>query len=481
MKKFYLIIIAILILPAANLSAQKVYNGEIRVIDPVSKKTGSTVAINARLDLSALTLHRQQMVMITPILKSYDGTHRIVFDPVLVSGCTRLKALGRETGLHNYAFERKPGEIVRADKHMEQFLDLSYEVPFEKWMYEAELVLEEEATGCAHELLDQNTRRLIAQVLPPVVTPTYDVAYVTPPVEEIKQRSESYAARVNFLVNRFEIRRDYMNNAQVLSEVDQIIDELKNDRNLTITNFAVVGYASPEGNYQSNMKLSENRARSFVTYVRQRLPISENGIRVDWKGEDWDGLRAQMQDSQLPQRQQVTDIIDNNDIAQRKSKLAAMGQPYRELLSDYYPQLRRNEYTISYIARPFSIDEAKELVKTKPQHLSLNEMFLVANSYPKESQQFKEVFDIAVRLFPDSPYANVNSAALDIENGSYDVALGRLAKVDTPEAWNNTGIAYIHKGDYQKAKEYLRRAAGAGNGDARGNLAKLEEWLSNWE
>lgn len=479
MKKLYLIfIIAFFILPAGYLSAQNIYNGDIRVVTPVSKKTGNAVAISASLDLSGLEMHRQQMVMVTPVLKSYDDSRRIAFDPILISGRTRLKAINREVDLHNYSFEKIPGEIIRFDKDMPRTLELNYQVPFEQWMYEAEFVLDEQVSGCAHEVIGRNHRKLITQILQPVVAPVYSITYMTPPVEEVKQRSESHAARVNFIVDRFEIRRDYMDNARVLGEVDAIIDELKNDPNLTITDFAVVGYASPEGNFQSNINLSENRARSFVTYVRQRLPMAESGIRIDWKGEDWDGLRRQMVESDFPQRRQVIDIIDNNEVAQRKSKLTAMGQSYRTLLDDYYPMLRRNEYTVSYIARAFSIEEAKELIRTKPQHLSLNEMFLVANSYPKDSREFKEVFDIAARLFPDSPYARVNSAALDIENGAYDTAIRRMEGVDTPEAWNNTAAAYIHKGDYPKAKEFFERAANAGDQTARDNLARLNEWLS---
>ena len=37
-------------------------------------------------------------------------------------------------------------------------------------------------------------------------------------------------------------------------------------------------------------------------------------------------------------------------------------------------------------------------------------MFLVANSYDKGSDQFK-VFDIAVRLYPTDPIAQLNTAA----------------------------------------------------------------------
>ncbi|MGI6574257.1 MAG: hypothetical protein ACOX19_12890 [Fermentimonas sp.] len=53
--------------------------------------------------------------------------------------------------------------------------------------------------------------------------------------------------------------------------------------------------------------------------------------------------------------------------------------------------------------RPFSVEEAKGVIRTNPRLLSLNEMFLVAQTYAPASSEFKEVFDIATRLYPDEP------------------------------------------------------------------------------
>lgn len=82
-------------------------------------------------------------------------------------------------------------------------------------------------------------------------------------------------------------------------------------------------------------------------------------------------------------------------------------------------------------------------------------MFLVANSYDKGSDQFKEVFDIAVRLYPTDPIAQLNTAALEIETGAYDPAISRLQGINLPEAWNNLGVAYAMKKDYTTAMQYF--------------------------
>ena len=277
------------------------------------------------------------------------------------------------------------------------------------------------------------------------------------------------------------MRRDFGNNAPVLDRVDRIVREIRNDKNLTVQDLSIVGYASPEGNYNSNMELSKRRAYSFVEYLRRTHNVDESMMKTDWKGEDWDGLRKVVDESSLPDRNAILDVFSEPDIASRKAKLHAIngGATYRFLLKEYYPPLRRNDYTISYVARAFDLEEAKEVIKDKPQHLSLNEMYLVANSYRKGSDEFKEVFDVAVRLFPEDPVANINAAALDVESGAFDRAVGRLRGIARAEAYNNLGVAYAKIGDYEQAKAYFERASKTGNSVARENGQQLERFLEN--
>ena len=479
MKKIYLFFLASLLLLPAGLLGQA---GMAQFSGVNAEKRGDNVYITATYDLADLDLKKQNRIMVTPVLRSADRAHSVVFDPVMIIGKTRHKALKRAMALDGYQLEKEPAQTIVFHKKEWAPVSFNLTTPYQPWMRQAELVFEEELCGCLNEVLADNEYRLIPRILPPLYVPTYQVTYVEPPTEEVKQRSESYAARLNFQVNRYEILHNFMNNAAVLNEVDKIIGEVKNDPNLTITEFKVTGYASPEGNANSNMTLSENRAKAFVTYVQNKHAIPRNAMQVDWKGDDWDGLRKLMEESNFTDKNRVLDILNGTtDSQQRKNQLRNMGTAYRTLLTEYYPYLRRNEYTIAYIARPFSVQEAKSLIKTKPQQLSLNEMFLVANSYPKGSPDFKEVFDIAVRLYPTSEFANMNSGTLDIENGAYDVALDRLMRVNMPEAWNNIGYIYIQKKDYNKAAEYFKRAADAGLQLAKDNLSELNKWLADPE
>lgn len=482
MKKIKLyILIFVLLMLGTNIRAQVITftQSGIKAEQVQVKRDAGYVMMDMNLNLDNIDLSSQEMLILTPEIKAADNTVMQTFAPVVITGSKRGKALNRALDFGSYTFPNPPQQII--SKNDTKSIPLTLTMPYNERLHNATLAFNEERIGCACENEYTDRYNVLTPILPPMFHPEYTLSYVVPPVEEVKRRSETHSARLNFKVNRYEILRDFDNNAKVLADIDGVVNELRNDPNLKVEEFHITGYASPEGNYDSNMKLSENRAKSFVAYLSKTYDIAPSTIKTDWKGEDWEGLRKVVADLHLDDKENILDIIDNeSNISVRKSKLKQLsgGATYRLLLHQYYPPLRRNEYTISYTARSFSIDEAKEKIKTKPQHLSLNEMFLVANSYPKNSEEFKEVFDIAANIYPNDPIAQLNTAAREIDSGEVDKAIARLQKVDMPEAWNNLGIAYIKKKEYATAEQYFRKAAQAGLSTASQNADQLSKWLS---
>ncbi|MCD8267880.1 MAG: DUF3868 domain-containing protein [Parabacteroides sp.] len=299
------------------------------------REKNDLLKIDLHIDISTIILPTQQMIALTPVLTSADGLHIRTFNPVWVLGKRREKALDREIAFGSFHPDPQPYTITRREGNTAQVIPVPLEIAFESWMRDASLSIQEEVTGCANCDITQNEFNVASPLLPPVIVPDYEVAYITPPVEEVKARSETHTARLNFEVAHYELLRNYKNNASVLEQVDQVVTEIKDDPNLTVTEFRVTGYASPEGNFNSNMKLSENRAYAFVNYLRNRYSLQNTPIQVFWKGEDWEGLRQEVKDSYIQERDRILDIIDNTwDIAQRKSKLQSLsgGSTYRMLL-----------------------------------------------------------------------------------------------------------------------------------------------------
>jgi len=91
------------------------------------------------------------------------------------------------------------------------------------------------------------------------------------------------------------------------------------------------------------------------------------------------------------------------------------GASYRVLLRDIYPALRHSDYAVRYTIRSFTVEEARELIYSDPRQLSLNEMFQVAQTMEPGSDAYREVFEIAVRMYPEDPVSNLNAALTAID------------------------------------------------------------------
>lgn len=479
MKRIVLYIFTITaILSHIDLSAQTASINPIRVESENIHKEANMLVMDVNLNVGDLDIKRNEMVTLIPVLESTDGRNSHSFDPIVIAGKRRDRIIARNERLNIKVFEQTPKEIIRHENP--QTIPLRLELPYQEWQHSANLYVVTDKKGCACKDLDSSRYLLTGPILPPLFTPKFDLEYITPPAEEVKRRSETHSAYLNYEVGKHTLLPNFKNNAEELRKVNEIVNEIRGDKNLTVSEFKITGYASPEGNEQSNMTLSKNRAQSFVTYLKDRYGIDQSMLKTEWKGEDWDGLRKIVAGLNISHKNDVLNVIDNeSNIAQRKVKLRQIdgGRTYNMLLKEYYPQLRRNDYTIAYVARNFDINEAKEVIKSKPQYLSLNEMFLVANTYPKNSDEFKEVFDIAARIYPDNPITQQNAAALEIEHGATDKGIERLRSINTPEALNNMGVAYYKDKNYNRAKEYFDRAAKAGSKTAERNLAELTRWL----
>ena len=61
------------------------------------------------------------------------------------------------------------------------------------------------------------------------------------------------------------------------------------------------------------------------------------------------------------------------------------GAPYRSMLKEIYPGLRKVNCKIDYTVVNFDVEQGRIIIRENPKYLSLNEMYQVANSYPKEA------------------------------------------------------------------------------------------------
>ena len=478
--KYILLTLLACMTVSTRIQAQTDYLQGVKTENLKADRQDGNVAVAMNIIVDGLDIKSNDMVILTPVIKSNRDETALQLAPVVLAGNRRSKILRRKQYFHHpldLNTEEAPYAVVRRDNNKRQEIVYRTTVPAADWMKNANLVLNEQVKGCADctsrsGLVDS----LNPRILPGDYIPAYQLTYIMPQAE-VKTRSDRHSATFNYVVDRYDLHRDYKDNARKLDEVDRIINEIRNNSDFIIRKIDIAGYASPEASVAHNRMLAKNRAESFATYLNAQFGILRNRLNIKSYGEDWNGLREAVDTSSLADKQAVLDIIDhigNPDARDARLKKLSGGSTYRTLLDDFYPALRRTEYTIIYNVRPFSVEEAREIIKTNPKLLSLNEMYMVARSYPAGSKEFKDVFDISARLYPDNSISIINSASADIEGGNVNAALERLSKIESdPKTWNDFGVAYARKGDFTKAKEYFDKAATAGDENVSYNLEEL--------
>ncbi len=370
--------------------------------------------------------------------------------------------------------EVSDNQIYQASKV--QTIHYIVSLPYEEWMDGSDLVLKEDLCGCTRTLLASNESQLERYEVPEF-RPVF--AYLVPQAEVVKARSESGQAYVTFPVSQTYIDDSYLENREELHKIIHTIAMVKGDDDLTITGITLKGYASPEGKYENNERLAKGRTEAVANYVVMLSGGVDYAVATSYEAENWEGLKEFILRSNLPEKEKLIDIIDSPDFADnpdgREWRLkSSYPEAYRTLLADCYPRLRRTDYRVEYTVRAFNFEEAKALIGTQPQKLSLQEMYYVAQTYEPGSDAYNEVFDTAVRMFPDDETANLNAANSALQRGDTILAAKYLAKAgDCGEALVARGILAMMEGDVRGATELMLKAQGMGIEAASANLEQI--------
>lgn len=471
-NKLY-ILIALLCL-AGMARSQSTPKSELVIIKSVTDVKDNSLYVNVDLDLGKIRIPMQDALILTPVIQTPEGRSQSL-PAVFVGGRTKFKAYRRAEafGAPQIAFVS-----MKVRKDETSVINYSYVLPYDSWMKDAQLLLKVEVYGCASCQKSMEWLTLVDRITPPEPIPLL-VNYVTPPVEKVKARNAQGKAYLDFPVGKSVILPDFRNNPSELNKINEIVTKVNDNKYATITSIDLTGYASPEGPATLNENLSKDRAFALKNYLQDKYGYKNDLFNVQWRGEDWEGLKALVDKSDLKDKYLLLDIIASSAtdaVKDRKVKSLSGGATYRTLLNEYYPLLRRVEYRLNYTIRAFSVTEGVAILKTAPAEMSLNEMFLVANTYPKGSNEFNEVFDVAVRIYPSDPIANINAGAMALEKGDLATAHRYLDKLaDVPQAWNNIGVMYLMEKDYAKAEVFLNKAKSINSPEAVQNLERLKE------
>ncbi len=482
MKLFRYILFAFVLI-SGNVVAQHNEGGKILVNNQsILIDDNKQVVVTMDITLPGnMDIPTNNVLTITPILKDSTGSHVESLPTVWVYGRNRYVIHDRTNDIPEDAYT-----VFKRTNDTDQTFDYTTKINYDKWMHGAHLELFSEIKGCADCKEEENTMYVTSAYLERYTVKPL-VVFVEPQVEEIKNRTEHGRAYLDFPVNKITIYPEYRRNPDELREIKRTIDVVREDENVKITGIHIDGYASPEGGYRNNARLAQGRAEALKKYVMGEYEFAEDIFKVTSTPEDWAGLKKYVEENNIENKDGILALInevnDNNQDAQEAKIKRQFPDTYAKLYKDVYPGLRHSDYLVFYTVRAFDIEEAKRIIKERPQQLSLQEMYLVAQTYPHGSTEFKEVFDVAVRMFPSDPTANINAAAIELEQGNLNGAVRFLQKSsqDDGATLNNYGVLKLLQGDLDAAESYFKRAEEEGIEEAAANLQEVAKKRKDFE
>ena len=422
------------------LGAFSAHAQEINIGQTVARKiSDDKVEVSFSMDCSTLRLPSRRQMVITPLIISRSESDTLALPSVCIAGRNRYRMNKRKERLYGKEYGKAPvagegQEMIRFNRKRDMLLEYNETVPAQEWMSGARVEIFRELQGCAGcgEALGNAPVAELPLFKEEVERPNLQIMVAQ---AEEKRRSFTRSAYLNFKVNQSALLADYMNNPVELAKIYSSIDSIREDNNYRIARIEIVGYSSPEGSYAANARLSEQRAKALEQNLKHAYKLDDSMMECRSVPENWEGLAAWLREYRPSYMQKVLDIIGQTpepDARDAKIKAIDGGKIYNALLQEVYPKLRLVEYTVSYTVVPFSVEQGREIIKTRPDKMNHNEMYQVAASYGEGSDEYNRIIRMIAARFPGDRIANNNAAIVAWETGDYDamrVYLKRLEEI----------------------------------------------------
>ena len=468
-----LTIISLLLTIAATLSAQqpirltgvkKGADTQVTVDNFSVARTDQKTIVTMDFILDELDVPSNRYRAFTPVIRTADGQQEQRLKTLIVSG-RRQNIVFERDGIDPLYADNC--DNIRRQNGQPQTYSYNDAVQTQPWFRAANVYVECDLCGCGDTL--KNEQAYLATLLPP---DPYDVVNLVDlmPAPAKKERNLHGSAYITFVVDKWEVKPDYMNNRRELRKITDTLDVMVADQNVSVRQVKIHGYASPESPYEHNRMLATNRAKSLTDYVSRlyNLPASVFAP-AEATPENWEGLRravVDMSEQTLPHKQQILSIIDDTSLKPDPKEARIKQQypdEYRYLLREVYPGLRRSDYDISFNFSDFTLEQAKEIYKTKPYQLSLRELWDVAHTMPFGSPEYNKVMQQAVNIYPEAPEALINLANVAIRQKDLLKAETLLEHAgNSAEAINSRAVVAILQQRYADAEALLNQAAQRG-------------------
>ncbi len=283
-----------------------------------------------------------------------------------------------------------------------------------------------------------------------------DTAYFPKP--QLQLRDSKGEINLHFPIGKATLDLSDAHNAAEMSKLNEQLLAITQNKDFSLRAFSILGTASPDGSYNSNLNLANRRMKTALDYIlsqldsdtRQKMKVKSQAEVAPWTAV----VEALRKDSLFEEADAISRIIERNSSRDRQSALIRNLPFYRQLLLEtYLPRLRRVDYQMNYsIFRALTLEEIKALYAKDYRQLSRYEYFQLFRNEPNAETREKYIRQ-ALEIYPSFMVAANDLQEILIARGTPDSELLKpFAGEKAPLALNmNHIIASINCGRFSAA------------------------------
>ncbi len=275
-------------------------------------------------------------------------------------------------------------------------------------------------------------------------------------------------ANIMFLIQQANIRASELN-TDIIQEFNAMMKEINEDqKGKLVDNIEVSAYASPDGGFDLNDRLAEQREKNAADYVNKQLKKEKMEANVDTKytAQDWEGFQELVSQSNIQDKELILRVLSMyQDPEQRETEIKNISSVYKDLADEILPQLRRARLTLNYQLIGRSDEEILEAFKSDAKVLSVEELLYGATLVDTADEK-EAIYKKTIELYPNDYRAYNNLGELAYQAGDTETAESYFKKAleinsSSAEANTNMGLISLLNGDKTAAETYLAKGSGA--------------------
>lgn len=284
--------------------------------------------------------------------------------------------------------------------------------------------------------------------------------------------SHSFDAEFNYSINSSSVSYKELRDEDV-KELAAFVKENAENERISFKKLFIEAYASPDGELAENEDLAKDRAetaeKAVVKILKQyKIDASSDGfVELQPKGEDWDGFKTLMEASDIEDKEIIIRVLEQySDVQQREKEIENIAETYEVVKKQILPKLRRAEAQLQYEKTGYSDEELKEISKTEPSKLNVEELLFAATLFDDANDKLA-LYKVAEAQFPND-WRGVNNVGVVLADlNDLEGAASQFKKANAienaSETRNNLGVIARFNGERDEARELIESALDLGS------------------